>query len=213
MINIVKGAGPDSLREYAAKGYHYDEHVSFTPIKQEIRDSLCVEQGYLCCFCMNRIEPDMNSMQIAHIKNQADYLDIDCNYNNHMGSCSSRKSCNATQRNRDLKFDLIDSTHPIKYHIAFDCNGTISSSDAEFEIQINDWLMLNSKQMFLKQNRSEIYKSVIHELDKVSNFGEKKKKAARLLEHWKSRDAGKLRPFCGVAVWILEKKISQWITK
>ena len=69
---------------------------------------------------------------------------------------------------------------------------------------------LNSASQYLKQNRAEIYKRVKNELKKTLSFDEKKAKAHRLLEFWKTRTDGKLREYCGVAIWYLEKQIRKW---
>lgn len=222
MISIRLSDGPASLQGYAARENHYDEHPSFTPIKQDIRECLCSEQGYICGYCMSRIEPDADSMQIAHIVSQATSRAAEkkqgitkyrkeCQYKNMLGSCSSACSCNQAQKDHDLKFSPTDLTHPIQRLICFDQDGTISSADTEFDNELNQWLKLNSEEMFFKQNRAAIYHAVVKELRRVSSFDEKKSKAKRLLNLWKSRNNnGKLQEYCGVAIWLLEKKLTQW---
>lgn len=210
MIPIQKNSGPRSLQEYAANGYHYDEHTSFTDIKQEIREHLCEEQGYICCYCMRRINPDARSMQIAHIENQADHRDLDCQYSNMLGSCSCGETCNQKQKEHDLKYSPEDDSHSILDFILFETDGTIKSTDPEFDIELEQILNLNSASQYLKQNRAEIYKRVKNELKKTLSFNEKKAKAHRLLDFWQSRADGKLREYCGVAIWYLEKQLQRW---
>lgn len=210
MIPIQKQLGPKSLQEYAANGYHYDEHTSFTDIKQEIRKHLCEEQGYICCYCMRRINPAAESMQIAHIKNQADHINLDCQYSNMLGSCSCGDTCNQKQKNHDIKYSPADPAHSILELIEYDKDGTIKSTDADFNIDLNLHLNLNSAKLFIKQNRAAIYASICKEMKKVTSFAEKKAKARRLLEFWKSRADGKLREYCGVAIWYLEKQLHRW---
>lgn len=210
MIPIQKNSGPRRLQEYAAKGYHYDEHTSFTDIKQEIREHLCEEQGYICCYCMKRIQPNQDSMQIAHVKNQTDHRNLDCQYSNMLGSCSCASTCNQKQKEHDLKYSPEDFTHSIMNLIEFESDGTIRSNDSDFDRELNLNLNLNSESQFLKQNRKYIYKSVRDKLKKVSSFDKKKAKAHRLLDLWKSRADGKLREYCGVAIWYLEKQLQRW---
>lgn len=211
MIAIHKtSAGPSSLQAYAAKGYRFDEHVSFTGIKQEIRNALCTEQGFLCCYCMSRISPGSESMQIAHIQNQKAWPELDCQYSNMMGSCASKDSCNQRQKNHDLKYSPTDHAHPIQHWINYSKEGVISSEDRDFDQDLNRWLNLNSNRLFFPQNRAAIYKSVVMALQKVSSFEEKKQKARSLLHFWKSKKNGEFREYYGVAIWLLEKKLSQW---
>ena len=149
MINIKKTHGPASLQTYAANGYRYDEHQFFLLLKQEIRECLCDEQGYICCYCMRRIEPNGDSMQIAHMKNQEEHQDLDCQYSNMLGSCSCMETCNQKQKQHDLKFYPTDINHSMQMLIHFDSNGTISATDTEFNDELNKWLNLNSAKMLL----------------------------------------------------------------
>ena len=172
MIKIDKKQGPASLITYAAAGNRYDAHTSFSAIKKEIRDALCKEQGYICCFCMRRIEPNEHSTQIAHIQNQAAHQLEDCEYKNFMGSCSTSNTCNAAQKNRDLKYNPTDKIHPIENFIRYEPDGKIISDDLEFNEQINKWL--NLKFHLLEKNRSAIYRSINELLKKAKSFDNKK---------------------------------------
>ena len=205
MIKIVKGQGPDSLQEHAAKGYHYDEHARFARIKQEIREHLCEEQGYICCFCMRRIKANRDSIQVAHIHNQAEFSALDCKFSNMLGSCADPKTCNQAQKNRDLKFSPSDLWHNIEDKILYDTDGTIHSIDSEFEKQITCWLDLN--QYLLRRNREEIYKRIRLLWRNAKNFQNKQDELRKNFEFWQSSTSGKKQEYCGVALYFIRQKL------
>lgn len=54
-------------------------HANFDNLqeKQRLKQDLLEEQGYLCCYCMGRI--DIDSMKIEHRMSQSKYPDlVDC---------------------------------------------------------------------------------------------------------------------------------------
>ena len=210
MISIQKNnPGPRSLIEHAARGGHYDQGSNFSTIKQTIREALCEEQGFICCYCMKRIEPTPNKMQIAHIKSQSSHPDLDCSYSNMMGSCPCNETCNQKQEDRDLKLNPTDLSHPVENYIRYEADGTIVSDDNEIDKEINDYLNLNSKAQLLKRNREEIIKRVLKDLNAVQR-NKRIKKAQDLLAFWSAFDGGERREYCGAAIWLLKKKLHKW---
>lgn len=211
MISIHKTTpGPRSLSEYAAQGGHYDQDSKFSSIKQKIREALCFEQGFICCYCMKRIEPSPNIMQIAHIKSQSRHPELDCSYSNMIGSCSCSETCNQKQADHDLKLNPTDPNHPVENYIRYETDGTIISDDNEINKEINEYLNLNSEMQLLKRNREEIFKRVLTELKKVQHNKKRIRKAQELLALWSKPDRGELREYCGIAIWLLKKKLQQW---
>jgi uncharacterized protein (TIGR02646 family) len=82
MKRIVKGKEPKSLLEHRLKSFaDYDNY----PEKDKLRESLLTEQGYICCYCMQRI--DDSNMKIEHWKSQDDYPELQLDYNNLLGAC------------------------------------------------------------------------------------------------------------------------------
>ena len=83
MIYIKKGNEPDSLTKYRKKKFaYYDGYKD----KDDIRKNLLEEQGYLCAYCMRRI--DKKRMKIEHWYPEEHLTDIEClNYQNMLGVC------------------------------------------------------------------------------------------------------------------------------
>lgn len=82
MIYIQKGKEPLSLTEYKKQPYAYYDGCN----KDDIRSSLLREQGYLCAYCMRRINKE--HMKIEHwrpekVLTEAQKLD----YRNMLGVC------------------------------------------------------------------------------------------------------------------------------
>lgn len=56
MIYIQKGKEPASLTAYKKQAHAYYDGCN----KDDIRENLLREQGYLCAYCMRRIEKEKN---------------------------------------------------------------------------------------------------------------------------------------------------------
>ena len=65
MRTITKGHEPSSLREHRKAGGTYETYQQ----TDDARRALLEEQGYLCCFCMQRIA--LRRMKIAHWLSQS----------------------------------------------------------------------------------------------------------------------------------------------
>ena len=71
MKHIIKGKEPLSLVKHRLKPFSdYDNYSK----KYELRISLLTKQGYICCYCMQRIN-DFR-MKIEHWKSQVDYPEL-----------------------------------------------------------------------------------------------------------------------------------------
>src|SRR5271154_1540480 len=60
---IKKGKEPPGLREYRSDPFATYEGYSG---KDELREALAREQGFLCCYCMSRISANERDMKIEH---------------------------------------------------------------------------------------------------------------------------------------------------
>src|SRR5438552_2616590 len=84
MRAISKGDEPRSLIEHRCTPHaDYDNYTG----KNDLRQSLTTEQGKLCCYCMQRIEPDESRMKIEHWRSQTGYPSEQLNYGNLLGAC------------------------------------------------------------------------------------------------------------------------------
>ena len=174
-----------------------------------LRLQLLEEQGYICCYCMSRI--DCKSSKIEHFKPQSTFRDKQIDYTNLFVTCNGGEGskqkeqyCDTKKAETELKaIDLLsDMESYIKYKkearkiMLISDNGDIG--------QDIDTLNLNIDR--LAKNRKEAYDKVILNLQK-QNFS--KQSIRKVLEHYKQKHNGKYEPFCGTIVYFLTKKLNQ----
>lgn len=215
MIRINKSTEPQILQQYRLQSGAVYDGAGFTPdVKDAIRSQLVNEQGFLCAYCMGRIEPDPSSMKIDHWHCQDKYTDEQLDYTNLLGCCrgignkTSDEYCDTSKKNLDIQFNPSNTAHHTRMQIRYNVNGVISSENPDFDKELNEILNLNYSR--LTENRKNVWRSVTNVLSKITGTA-KRTEIERLLRKWRSKPGGKLQEYCGVAIFYLEKKLS--ITK
>lgn len=226
MVNIVKHQQPSSLVAYKlTTGAQYDG-TGFAQVKDDIRQSLLVEQSYLCAYCMGRIyyhvtatcrplDPNKrHATKIEHWRCQDNYNSEALNYDNMLVVCCGNeeqpdldKHCDTKKGNSDLKYNPSNPAHRIESKIKYIANGKISSDDAEFDGQLNNVLNLNFFR--LMSNRKAKIDSINEALNKKPG---KRTRAEiqREIDKWRAVDGnGYKKEYFGVAVYILNKKLQR----
>lgn len=217
MIKITKGKEP---REWTAKKKTPD-FIKYSPIP-ELRQALLEEQGYICAYCMRQIpvkdKSEKETSKIEHTLSRATHPKLQLDYTNMViccpGSINDDAHCDKSKSvgAKDISFSLfnISDINSISYSSK---DGTIKSTNPVIEHDINKVLNLNNK--LLKANRLQTINGVIE----VLNLKKWKKSECQLqLEKWKERvtrningeDVSVLRPYCGVVIHFLEKKLKQY---
>lgn len=217
MIKIVKGNQPNSLVIH--KKFRGSYGNMSTATKNELRESLINEQGYVCCYCLKRIpenKADLHHTKIEHFKCQDNYAELDLEYSNlHLackgneGQSEKYQTCDTAKANKDvISFSLIDNSLNGNIHYAKD--GTVFSEQDNIEKEINEILQLNNDQN-IKKTRASILKGVSESIRILQRKGKlTKNKLERELQNWQDRYDNKHRPFYPVAVQYLEKKIEKF---
>ena len=203
MRAIVKGREPCSLTEHRAKVYSdYDNFAA----KDELRGSLVTEQRGLCCYCMCRISKDV--MKVEHWRCRANYPENALNYSNLLGACRGgedlpfdKQHCDTRKGDAELRWNPAVQDHAIESRIQYSGNGVISSSDQDFDEQLNSVLNLNLAN--LKNNR----KSALGSILKWWRHRPRTRSQIRRKVEWLNGGHDSLRPFCQVAAWWLRKKL------
>ena len=86
------------------------------------------------------------------------------------------------------------------------CKNQIRSSDDTYDREINEVLNLNHA--LLKRNRHRTLTGVINQLNKKDSW--KRSQIRTLLNEWDSKDGeGTYKPYNGIVVWFLKKKLGQ----
>lgn len=217
MIKIVKGNQPNSLVAHKKSGGNYGNIPSAT--KNELRESLINEQGYVCCYCLKRIpenKADLHHTKIEHFKCQDNYAELDLEYSNlhlackgNQGQSIKLQTCDTAKANKDvMAFSLIDNSLNGNIHYAKD--GTIFSEQDNIEKEINEVLQLNNDQN-IKNARARIRKGISESIRILQRKGKLTKNILeRELQNWQDRYDNKHRPFYPVAVQYLENKIQKF---
>lgn len=220
MKSIQKRREPRALTEYRSKpDARYDGDASFTPVKEQIRQQLVKEQGYLCAYCMRRIYPTSDQMKVEHWHSQEYHPQEQLNYDNLLGVCLGNQGQKPDQQTCDtrrgyesrkvdalLKYNPADLTCSIEQKIKYQ-RGKIIADEADFDEQLNRVLNLNHHR--LVENRQSIMLAITQWFD--HRVGSRTRgQIQKELDNWQTPDSnGALREYCGVAIYLLNKRLKR----
>lgn len=219
MIKINKNSPPPELIQARKNIANTEEPYESldTDTKNAIRKSLCEEQEYLCVYCMGRIEPTKERMKIEHWLDRHTYKgDTQLNYCILLGVCCGKTNyknkqhshCDDSRGNSSLKFNPANPAHHSHLRITYSLkNGEISSEDKEFREQLNNVLNLNNQALL--NNRLNVLKGVQDGLEKCApNATISQTQLQKFLDKYQDPNTkGKKEPYCGIAIWYIQKKL------
>lgn len=179
MIYIKKGTEPESLTKYRKEKFaYYDGYKD----KDDVREKLLEEQGYLCAYCMRRI--DKEHMKIEHWYSEEKLSDVErLNYQNMLGAClghiegtkGSDDTCDTHKGKSLIKVNPLDKSTLV--HIQYSsATGAIFADDEDVQQDIDKTLNLNAERHLLKENRKELLNTLITEMRKMQKQGTWNKK-------------------------------------
>jgi uncharacterized protein (TIGR02646 family) len=192
MKKIIKGTEPLCLTKYRQTKDStptYDDYRPKTPLQQSLLD----EQGYICCYCMQRIR--INNVEIDHFlpKAKGKYPEFQLTYSNLIASCNGNRGnpehlqhCNARKHDDEIQFNPADPNKDCEAVLKYSSSGAIISTDATFNEQLN--IILNLNNQTLVNNRKAVLDGVIFGLNKM--FPSKpwsKVTIAKFVDEWKQR--------------------------
>lgn len=207
MRNIIKRDEPASLTEHRCNiNSDYDNYSE----KSDLREGLVKEQRGICCYCMQRIRPNLESMKIEHWQCQTRFLENQLDYNNLLGAClgsqgkePKKQHCDTRKGNHDLSYNPASPLHDVESKLDFLADGIIKSNEKNFDRQINKVLNLNTG--ILVKNRKAILDSLQTEF---MTKNPTKANVQRELRKWNGdNNDGNLEPFCQVVIYYLRKKL------
>ena len=168
---IVKGQEPTTFRDWKAEANEnwtpcYDNLQA--PQKPILHQSLLQEQGFICCYCNNRIE--VQDSHIEHLVPQSQNIQgSDVDYNNMLASCGrsgasvyqghSERTCG--EHKGESTIPITPEQHDCELKFSYGSNGSISSAtpndnDAQQTIRI-----LNLDCDKLNRNRKDAIDGII----------------------------------------------------
>jgi uncharacterized protein (TIGR02646 family) len=215
---IEKKQPPESLIKAQKENSLYDD--LFLETKNEIRESLLEEQGYICCYCMKEI--DEHTMKIEHYQSQPDSSHLQLDFKNMLGACTGvikekgktklTEHCDSAKGSE--KLELLDPTESKKLHfikeLKYTKTGKVFSNNPKVQNEIDKILNLNVE--YLKRRRASIMAETVNEII----INEKKGKISKSfltnkIEKTNTKKEGKLFPFCQVIIYRLEQKLKEML--
>lgn len=212
MILIRKSREPSSLTQYRKQPYaSYDGYKE----KADLREALLRDQGYLCAYCMRRIENQRESMKIEHWKAQsqltseAEKLDFRIMLavcDGCRGDQDRYTTCDEHRHNKELFVNPMDPS--MMETIEYSRNGYIKSSDPRIDRDLNLILNLNCEQSKSRivLNRKNVYSECVSRLAKRKPSGQWTTEFLQsVLEDLTKTTDGRLQPFIGVIKYVIVK--------
>ena len=203
MILIKKKSEPHSLTTYKKTiNASFDNQPS--KVKEDLRKSLLEEQGYICAYCMKRIEESAD-IKIEHYEarnstNELSYKNLLAVCKGNKGSSKERQTCDTKKGNRVLHIN------PQKVGdistIFFTRNGEVKSTNLLFQKDLDEVLNLNDKFGNLISARKSALKALQKKItpmnkNQIEKLYNKLKNAERKIE------------YVGILLWYLEKKLKK----
>lgn len=211
MRTIEKGAEPESLTRYRS-GQSSEVTHSYNDFaeKQDLRDSLCLEQRGICCYCMGRIRPDADSMKIEHWRSQSEFPEKQLDYTNLLGAClggegqpSRLQHCDTRKGNLTIRVNPAKPRSGLEDRLKYSPDGRIDSDEPELRQELNEVLNLNLP--FLRNNRRRVLAAFQKTLGK-GNLNQTRIK--KCLAQWNGEsEPGNLPEYCQVIIYWLQKRL------
>jgi uncharacterized protein (TIGR02646 family) len=212
MKYIQKKKEPLSLKQFrATPGASYDNLP--TRVKEELKQSLCEEQGFICCYCMQRIT--IENMHIEHWKSQSCYPGCELDYKNLMAVCKGYERnpkhlshCDKSKRDKEIMINPTDSN--CEKCLKYSYSGEIDSDNDMIKKELKEILKLNIQTLV---NNRRIVLDVVFEKLKSKNPDGSWSKAIlqKELRIWECLDSeGKYKPYCQFVIFHLKKRLAKY---
>lgn len=209
MKYIKKGTEPSSLTEFrAAGGKRFDDYRE----KKELSLKLMREQGFICCYCMQRIKPE--TAHIEHWKPQSRFPGSQLDYKNLLAVCDGNEGHQNHLLHCDRKKGKKEITvNPTKRQceslVKFSSNGEVYSDNETVSRELTDVLNLNNQTLVI--NRKNVLDFVIRKLMAENRDGTWSKAVLKKeIRKWEDTGTdGKYEPFCRIVIFYLKKRLAK----
>lgn len=225
MRRIVKRKpGPAKLVELRRQGKRFVNLDDDPRDKRHVRDALLEDQGFLCCYCMRRIDPDKHQVRIEHHQCQSSASERDLDWDNLLVACSgarklrgrakddaaARKVPRPQQSCDRRKGDDAITLNPLTPNvdaIQYLNDGRMQHSDPQLQEDLEERLNLNVE--FLVSGRLDAREELIERLRR--ELGPEKTWTAAALKRY--LDARRSSPRLPQYFGLLETSLARWIAK
>jgi uncharacterized protein (TIGR02646 family) len=209
MKRIIKGKEPPCLLIHRkTSGATYENYHP----KENLKNSLLQEQGYLCCYCLKRISLDC--MEIEHFKPQSKSPGSQLDYSNLLASCQGNRGqpkrlqhCNARKSEEEITLNPADSIKNCEDFLHYSSSGKITSEDVQIDSELNDILNLNLDTIV--KNRKAALDIIVFQLNKKFKHKEwSKEEIKSKLREWQVKNSqGKYQEYFHYVIWYLTKRL------
>lgn len=222
---------PNALREYRSKtpNANYKGYVDYdtqTEERSPLKKALLKEQGYLCAYCMKRINLDLNkykkpNIEIEHYESQSLFPKKDLAYKNMLGVCNGQSPlypektevhhCDKTpgkegKMSGDVKLKKLDPRNrSCEQLIEYTLDGEIKSinddSDVEYDIKalnLNNEYLIRARKVKIDAARERMIRT-----KQTQQWDKAFLRNQRLF--WLTPEDGEFKTYCMVAVDFLNK--------
>jgi len=190
--------------------------------KEDIREVLLLEQGYLCAYCMRRIDNNRNdkglpNTRIEHYETQATQPNLQLSFMNMLGVCDGNEGNPKRLQHCDKKRTInkaltIDPRNKnCEQLIKYETSGLLKSDNIDVDIDLNTELNLNN-QRFTNNRKKAIDTAILaiqKNYKKKTNGTWKKADLQKELKFWKTRNNQRFHEYCGAAIFYLERKLAR----
>ncbi len=223
MIEIKKGKEPKELLQYRRQDFA--SYTGMPPeVKKKVLESLLLEQGHLCAYCMKSIGNGTGDKEhratIEHCIPQAASAEKErLNYKNMVAVCwgnrdahsNADKSCDAKRGSLPLEQQNMKMLNVFDGRtladIQYRTDGTIFSDHSDVDEDLNKRLNLNCEALSLKECRHQALQALQKIInDKYPNKTAPKKYLQKLLAHYTAPSENRV-PYSGILIAWLNKKI------
>jgi uncharacterized protein (TIGR02646 family) len=214
---IEKGPEPALLRQWKHPNFGSPQNLRYAnmeaPAKEELRECLLREQGFLCAYTTVRIARS-ESGHIEYLRSQTAYPELDIDYNNMLycypGGKDKRCEFGAHKKDdTDLAGAFVSPLEKTcETRLAFDLNGAVKSArpdDYDAKQTIED-LGLNHKEL-VALRKAAIEKLPFFRKGQKPVSAGKARQLAVAVTH--PDESGKIQPFCIAIKQIAERYASQ----
>jgi uncharacterized protein (TIGR02646 family) len=208
MRNIQKSSEPISLTQHRCNTHtDYDNYAE----KDDLRNNLVDEQRGICCYCMQRIAPNLENMKIEHWKSQKHFPAKQLDYDNLLGAClggmgkpKRDQYCDTRKLEENLSFNPANQNHNVENLFTLPGSGRIEANSSQLQKELDDILNLNHP--VLVSNRKAVIDAFIQSMQvrpvRDSDF-------SKQLSIWEGKNGEELQPFCQVVIYYLRRKIEK----
>ena len=224
MKHIQKNITPEARQALATfirkenKKAHYDNFKQ-SDGKNAVQESLLREQGFLCAYCMRRIQmsPKIEHWVTREQSNVEKKPHQTLNYNNLLAVCIGTtlqnevkyEHCDQSRSKSNRELTINPTDERVIQKVKFLKNGKIECDDAAIFDDLNEENALNLNVLFLQDARKRVYESVKTLIDlkcRNKNSTQAQKIISDIIDNWTAKNAkGEYKEYCAVVPYFFKK--------